>query len=211
MNPLDNSAIADTVAAVFRSRPFADRGSISLGQIVAQWVWNLIVRIFGFAATHPAVGMVFRVALAVALIAMLARIAYGLLIRFSPSVGMRRHVDVRRARDWWSVAQDLAAHGDYTGAAHALYLALLAAAAHAGSVSLHESKTTGDYLREIGRKPGEFDLHRFTDFTRSYETVIYGVGSCDAERYSGLNALADAILGRSIAPVTLIAPPAFRT
>ncbi len=196
MNQLDNSAIADTVAAVFRSRAFAEHGSISLGQILAQWIWNLIVRMLGFAVSHPALGMVFRIALATTLLALLARVAYGVLMRFSPTVRMRKAVDAGRSGDWLTVAQDLAAHKDYTGAAHALYLALLAAAARGGSVALHDSKTTGDYLREIGRRPRGIDLKRFTDFTRSYETVIYGVGSCDEERYHSLNTLADAILGR---------------
>ncbi len=199
MGQLDNSAIADTVAAVFRSRAFAEHGSISLGQILAQWMWNLIVRMLGFAVSHPALGMVFRIALATTLLALIARVAYGLLMRFSPTVRMRKAVDADRAGDWFTVAQDLATHKDYTRAAHALYLALLAAAARGGSVALHDSKTTGDYLREVGRRPRGIDLKRFTEFTRSYETVIYGVGWCDEERYHSLNALADVILGRHTA------------
>jgi uncharacterized protein DUF4129 len=187
--------MADTVAAVFRGRAFQEHGSISLGQLVAEWAWNLFLRLFGFANSHPAVGLVLRLALGLVLLVILARIAYGLLARFSPSTVGRARSDASRGRDWWNIAQDSASRGDYTAAAHALYLALLGSVARRGLVSLHDSKTTGDYLRELRRKPDAVDLPRFTDFTRSYETVIYGIGTCDQERYTRLSLLAGGILG----------------
>ena len=194
MGPFDNAAIADTVAAVFRSSAFAGRGTVSIGELVAEWIWNLVLRFFGFAQSHPAVGIVFRLALGLALLIVLGRIAYGLLARFAPSaIGVRRF-ETGRNTDWWNTAQKLAAQNDYTGAAHALYLALIGAAARRGLVSLHESKTTGDYLRELRRRPAGIDLPRFTDFTRSYEMVIYGIGTCDRDRFTTLNALAASLL-----------------
>jgi hypothetical protein len=194
MGSFDNAAIADTVAAVFRSSAFAGRGTVSIGELIAEWIWNLVLRFFGFAQSHPAVGIVFRLALGLALLIVLGRIAYGLLARFAPSaIGVRRF-ETGRNTDWWNTAQKLAAENDYTGAAHALYLALIGAAARRGLVSLHESKTTGDYLRELRRRPYGIDLPRFTDFTRSYETVIYGIGTCDRDRFATLNALAANLL-----------------
>lgn len=195
MGQIDNSAIADTVAAVFRSRPFIEHNTVSIGQLIAEWAWNLFIRALGFSASHPAIAVVLRLAIGAILLAILIRIAFGLVARYSPSRFGQRHLDSDRGRDWWGTAQDLAARNDYTGAAHALYLALIGAAARRGLVSLHESKTTGDYLRELRRKPDAIDLPRFTDFTRSYETVIYGIGTCDRERYTRLNALAGSILG----------------
>jgi hypothetical protein len=196
---IDNAAIADTVAAVFRSRAFAEHGTVSIGQIVTEWIWNLVVRLLGFAAGHPAVGFVLRLALGLVLLAVVLRIVYGLVMRYSPSMIGRQHLDVSRGTDWWSMAQSLASRSDYTGAAHALYLALIGSAARRGLVSLHESKTTGDYLRELRRRPDAIDLPRFTDFTRSYETVIYGIGTCDEMRYASLSSLAGGLL--SIAPL----------
>jgi hypothetical protein len=194
MGPFDNASIADTVAAVFRSSAFAGRGTVSIGELIAEWIWNLVLRFFGFAQSHPAVGIVFRLTLGLILLIVLTRIAYGLVTRFAPSaIGSRRFESGRRT-DWWSTAQTLAAQNDYTGAAHALYLALIGAAARRGLVSLHESKTTGDYLRELRRKPDAIDLPRFTNFTRSYETVIYGIGTCDRDRFVTLNALAANVL-----------------
>jgi hypothetical protein len=194
MGPFDNSAIADTVAAVFRGHAFADRHSVSIGGLIAEWAWSLIIRLLGFAAGHPAVGFVLRLALGLLLLLIVVRIAYGLFARFSTSAAIRQRLDGGRGTDWWRTAQDLAARDDYTGAAHALYLALLASAARRGLVSLHESKTTGDYLRELRRRPDAIDLPRFVDFTRSYETVIYGVGFCDRDRYTRLSSLAAALL-----------------
>jgi uncharacterized membrane protein YhaH (DUF805 family) len=194
MGPFDNTAIADTVAAVFRSSAFAGHGTVSIGELIAEWIWNLVLRFFGFAQSHPAVGLVFRITLGLALLLVLARIVYGLIARFAPSAIEMRRFDSARRTDWWSTAQTLAAQNDYTGAAHALYLALVGAAARRGLVSLHESKTTGDYLRELRRKPDAIDLPRFTDFTRSYETVIYGIGTCDRDRFATLNSLAATLL-----------------
>jgi len=205
---VDNSAIADTVAAVFRSQPFTEHNTVSIGQLITEWIWNLVIRLFGFAAAHPAVGLVLRMALGIALLLVLIRIGYGLLLRYSSPATQRQRFNVSRGTDWWATAQDLAAHSDYTGAAHALYLALLGSAARRGLVALHESKTTGDYLRELRRRPEAVDLKRFTDFTRSYETVIYGIGTCDPERYTHLSALAAAILGINAGPAHGTAPGA---
>lgn len=194
MNQTGNSAIADTVAAVFRGREFTEHNGVSIGQLVSQWIWSAFIRFLGFAASHPAVGLVLRVTLGLIALVILARIGFGLLARYAPSAIGRQHLEVGRGRDWWHTAQDLASKQEYTGAAHALYLALLALAAHRGLVSLHESKTTGDYLREVRSNPDAFDIPRFTDFTRSYETVIYGIGTCDEERYSSLNAMATTLI-----------------
>ena len=194
MGPFDNAAIADTVAAVLRSSAFAGRGTVSIGELITEWIWNLVLRFFGFAQSHPAVGLVFRIALGLALLIVLARIAYALVVRFAPSVIGVRRFDPHRHVDWWATAQALAAHDDYTGAAHALYLALIGSVARRGLVSLHESKTTGDYLRELRRKPDAIDLPRFTDFTRSYDPVLSGIGTCDRDRYTTLNTLADSLL-----------------
>ena len=195
MGPVDNSAIADTVAAVLRSRPFVGNDRISIGQLVAQWLVSIVTRFLGFAATHPAVGFVLRLALVIAMIAVLIRVAFALYTRFAPASSGRHRRDPGLGTDWWQKAHELASRDDYTGAAHALYLALLGSVAHRGLVILHESKTTGDYLRELRQRPDSVDLPMFADFTRSYETVIYGIGTCDRERFTRLDTLASNILG----------------
>jgi hypothetical protein len=163
--------------------------------------------VFGFTASHPIIGLVLRIALGLAAILVVLRVVYGIIARYAPSAIARSHLDISRNTDWWSAAHALAAREDYTGAAHALYLALIALASRSGLVALHESKTTGDYLRELRRRPGTFDLPRFTDFTRSYEMVIYGIGTCDRDRYIRLNRLAGELINgaQSRGGITLVA------
>ena len=91
--------------------------------------------------------------------------------------------------DPWALAQSLAAGGDYTAAAHALYSALLEAAARGQQVRLHPSKTAGDYARELRSRRSQI-FSRFREFARHYEVVIYGDQMCDRERYDRLFELA---------------------
>jgi hypothetical protein len=91
--------------------------------------------------------------------------------------------------DAWAAAQQLAARGDFTAAAHALYAALLDAGARQNQLRLHPSKTAGDYVREVRRHSSPI-FPGFRDFARAYEIVIYGIGECSRERYERLLSLA---------------------
>ena len=194
--PIAGRAIADTVAAVLRAPEFARHQGVSLWTIVLRWLLALVGRLFQATAEHPAIGMVVRAATVAALVLVLARIVYvALAQRGDAHPGHGARLD--RATDWAATAQRLAGEGRFTDAAHALYLALLASVARRGLVTVHESKTAGDYLRELRRRRGPFDVGSFAEFTRSYETVIYGIGECDADRYTRLESLAGRMLGGS--------------
>jgi hypothetical protein len=95
--------------------------------------------------------------------------------------------------DAWRAAQQLAAHGDYTAAAHALYAALLEAGARQNQLRLHPSKTSGDYVREVRRRSSPI-FPSLRDFARAYEIVIYGLGECDRDRYERLLSIARPIV-----------------
>ena len=97
------------------------------------------------------------------------------------------------AREPWALAQSLAAAGDYTAAAHALYLALLEGLARSEQLRLHPSKTVGDYLRELRARSSSL-LPTVRDFARAYELIAYGFRECDAERYARLHALASVVI-----------------
>ena len=159
-----------------------------------RWLVQLISRLLSAAAEHPAISrvVVWGVGIIVALV--IVRLIYGAM------VGSSRRGSTVRARatlgtDWWARAQQLAAAGNYTEAAHALYLALLHANARRGHLTLHDSKTTGDYVRELRGRAAPPTLAAFTTFTRSYETVIYDLGTCDAERYGRLRDVAAPWIG----------------
>lgn len=95
--------------------------------------------------------------------------------------------------DAWGAAQQLAARGEYTAAAHALYAALLDAGARQDQLKLHPSKTAGDYVREVRRRASPI-FPSFRDFARAYDFVIYGLGECDRDRYERLLAIARPIV-----------------
>jgi hypothetical protein len=97
------------------------------------------------------------------------------------------------AADRWAEAQRLAAAGQYTEAAHALYAALLESIARGEELHLHPSKTVGDYARELRRRSSAL-LPRYRDFARSYEVVVYGLGICDQDRYERLYSLASGMV-----------------
>ncbi|HEX5436963.1 MAG TPA: DUF4129 domain-containing protein [Gemmatimonadaceae bacterium] len=96
--------------------------------------------------------------------------------------------------DAWRAAQHFAAQGVFTEAAHALYQALLEGVARQGQIRLHPSKTAGDYVREL-RGTSSALLDRFRAFAHSYEVVVYGLGTCDRDRFERLWTLAVDIMG----------------
>ncbi|HEX2780808.1 MAG TPA: DUF4129 domain-containing protein [Gemmatimonadaceae bacterium] len=129
------------------------------------------------------------VAVAIAVLARLWYVNYqrrkrGIAARPAPS-----GASIGFGRDPWTAAQQFAAAGDFTAAAHALYAALLSAIARRGLVRLHPSKTAGDYVREL-RPRSAAVFGGFRDFARAYEFVVYGTGECDRERYERLQRLA---------------------
>lgn len=145
--------------------------------------------------THRSVSWAVLIVLLVVLAALVALAAYQSWRRRDRSVaGLRLTTSGRagRARDPWLAAQELAAGGNFTDAAHALYRALLELGARRGELRLHPSKTAGDYVRELRARSSRM-LQRFREFARAYDTVIYGIGSCDRERYERLRTIALAI------------------
>jgi hypothetical protein len=163
-------------------------------------VWALVDPLLSALRRSPVLYWTVIVLLAIVVVAVVVRAVYLWRQRrlFNAAALAWESSPLRRAgRDPWAAAEELSARGEFTDAAHALYAALLDRAAQAGQIRLHPSKTAGDYVRELrNRSSSLFTL--FRDFARSYETVIYGIGSCDAERYHRLRALAgDAMRGRS--------------
>ncbi len=197
---LTDQAIRDTVRAVFSAARYDDRRS--LGQRLWEWTLQHVIspvfywlgRMFSAAWGRTE----FRWALLVGLVVLVALSIWRFVVaayddprraRLAMSGG-----DVRRhGGDPLATAQRLAAAGDFTGAAHALYAALLLAAARRERLELHPSKTVGDYARDLRGRSSDL-FARFRDFARSYEFVIYGLGECDRERYERLWTLASPIV-----------------
>jgi hypothetical protein len=192
---LPDAMIRDTVAAVF-SDPAYRRSTLL--QRMGAW---LLDQIGAFFARLEAVRM--SPVLFWALVVLTGLVLMAVLTRWFYLRRLARRVRAQgiflagapgdRAVDAWSIARQLAARAEYTAAAHALYAGILGALAGRGEVELHESKTCGDYVRDLGLRSSAV-RSRFRDFTRSYEVVIYGLGFCDRERYERLLGLAHYIV-----------------
>jgi hypothetical protein len=189
--PVDERVIRDSLASVFQNRAY-DYNPVSLWEQLLVWLGKLLAPLFKLHAppaviTALKIGFVFAIALTIAWVA----------LEIFTNQEERRTINRRRGTmdDAWEAARRLAAAGNFTDAAHALYAALLGSVARRGYVALHDSKTTGDYVRELRPKAAPAVSTPFTEFTRSYETVIYGVGTCDADRYASLYTLATTVAG----------------
>ncbi|HET7456803.1 MAG TPA: DUF4129 domain-containing protein [Gemmatimonadaceae bacterium] len=162
------------------------------------WLGGLFDALRGSLHGSPALSWTAIAALVLILAALVGRAGYLAYLRRDQ--GAAERAGRRRGgrggagmREPWGLAQELAARGAYTDAAHALYRALLEAIERRERVRLHPSKTVGDYVRDLRSRSSSLFV-RFRDFARSYETVVYGLGTCDRERYERLRALAAPIV-----------------
>jgi hypothetical protein len=196
---LDSAAVRDTIARVFAAADY-DR---SLRQTVLSrlWMWlgEMLAALGRAASGAPrpvywgALGLLAALAVLVA-----ARVAYELYSRRDHGTvlaGSGGAVLTGPAGDAWLASQELAARGEYTEAAHALYRALIHSLAARDRVRPHPSKTVGDYARELRSRSSSL-LGRFREFARSYEAVVYGGLPCDAARFERLRALAAPLVTR---------------
>ena len=184
---LDEQTIADTVATVFSAPEFNQRPSV----LSRLWWWRQYLPDWLLDDDNQdriLIGLAIGIA-----IALVSRWGYEeWLMRRIPGSAVFRRASAA-SRDQWSLAQELAGRGDFTGAAHALYLALLELLARRDQVRIHPAKTVGDYLRELRtRAPGS--LAPVREFARSYEVVAYGDRACDAERYGRLRSLVAGVM-----------------
>ena len=193
--PVSETAIRDTMAAVFRQAAYVKRQPSWIARKIEQlfeWIASLFTGLGGARTSNPLLfWTIMAILIGIALTVVGRLIWVGHLRRIQ---GIDARPELRGAPnvaqgDQWLAAQQFAARGDFTSAAHALYLALLHAIARRGLVRLHPSKTVGDYVREL-RVRSATVFTRFRDFARAYETVVYGTGVCDQERYEKLQRLA---------------------
>jgi hypothetical protein len=193
--PVSETAIRDTMAAVFRQAAFVKRQPSWIARKIDQaleWIASLFRGLGVARSSNPALFWTIMIILLAVALAILGRVLWVNYQRRLQGIGARpelRGSSGVTQGDPWLAAQQHAARGDFTAAAHALYLALLTAIARRGLVKLHPSKTVGDYVREL-RVRSATVFTRFRDFARAYETVVYGSGTCDEERYQTLQRLA---------------------
>ena len=186
-------AVRDTVAAIARQ----DAYQRSLGSTLWRRIWQVVSRWIDalFEAVAGSVsGRTITIALLVVLgLLILARIAIVVFASRGAEEAAAEPAS-ERARHARTEAERLAAAGRFTEAAHALLRALLTSLADRGDVRLHDSKTTGDYARELDRN-GSPRRTLFRSFRRRYERVIYGTGECGPDDFAALLHDAEPVLG----------------
>ena len=189
-------AVRDTIAAVFRQPAFERSLRETLWRRLLSWFGGLLDRIGNAMAESPVALWTARVLLAAAIAVVVGRAAYLLWAwwRQRERVATLGPGARRAAGDPWLRAQQAAAAGDYTAAAHLLYQALLQLLAGRERLRLHPSKTVGDYTREL-RARSSSAFPAFRDFARDYEIVVYDLQECDQQRYERLRALAGPLAG----------------
>ena len=183
------------MAAVFRQGAFARRQPSWIARQITrffEWLADLLRHLGGTRHSNPAVFWTVTAMIVVVAVAIAARLAWVSYRRRRQGIGARQAPGGPAGNaqgDPWTAAQQHAARGDFTAAAHSLYVALLNAIARRGLIRIHPSKTAGDYVRELRARSATV-FTRFRDFARAYETVVYGTGVCDEERWETLQRLA---------------------
>jgi Domain of unknown function (DUF4129) len=188
-------AVQDTVATIAREAAYRRDYAASLLQRLLRWLIDLISR-FEDSLGHPNFGRIILLAGVVVLVLLGVRFVLAMQAGADEFGRAGGRVSVHRGRDPWLEAQRLAAAGDFTAAAHALYAALLARLAGRGAVRLHPSKTAGDYSRELRRR-GASEQAPFHAFRVHYDRLIYGAGQCSADEYEQLLVDARPLLERA--------------
>jgi uncharacterized protein DUF4129 len=181
-----HAAIHDTVAAIVRQPAYRRDIGSTLFDRMMQWLWSWYERFVAALGGVPHGRLIATAAAVLVALLVVARFAYAARLRAGSTggPGVARAI-VRRGDDPWHAAQRLAGEGKFTDAAHELYRATLALLASHGFVRLHESKTTGDYVRELRRR-GVAAYAAFRQFGARYDRIIYGTGVCDAAGYEAL-------------------------
>lgn len=185
--------IHDTVAAIARGPAFAQSGRESLLGRLVRYVLEQIRELLVHYQGSPTA----RYAVIAALVALVLVIISRIVVARDADAQLRRRGASARgsgaAGDPWGIARDHAAAGDFTAASHALYAGLLARIAGQGHVTLHSSKTGGDYSRELARR-GSPMAGAFRAFVRRFDRVMFGTGSATAAEFNELAALAERVL-----------------
>jgi len=180
------AAIHDTVAAIVKQTPYRRDFARSLLDRILEWIGEAFSRLVNAVGGVPHSRFIATIAFVVVVVLIVARVFYSARLRNTDDAG---RIGVRgrsaSASDPWREAELLAANGQYTEAAHALYRAALSMLAARGLIRLHESKTSGDYARELRRR-GAPVAAPFRRFGSRYDRIIYGQGVCDAPQYTAL-------------------------
>ena len=183
--PWTDAAIRDTVAAIASAPAYRRDVTTTLWDRFWRFVWETLVDLYRAVSGDTEIGRIVTGILLTALVVLgLVRFVISYREAHDPRLRARRE-RARGGSDGIAEAERLAAAGDYTAAAHALYAGLVGALASRGLVRRHASKTSGDYARELRRR-GVPEHRAFEPFRRRYDRVLYRELVCTADEYAAL-------------------------
>ncbi len=198
LNPqieISNQQIVDTVFRVFTDPRFALVETPSLFEIAQEWISSIIFKLINKAVEYPLVATIAKWGLIVVAALIVARIIY-LFILNSKQITFAQSVKRTKtfSKDLWKAADSLASEGHYIDASHALYGAILQTLARQNRIIIHDSKTAGDYSRELKKAGHKTTQTAFMQFVRPFQLVVFGLRKCTKETYDQLNQLAKAVI-----------------
>lgn len=185
--------IHDTVAAIARQTVYAIPVRQSLFGRALRWLINRIADILeGLGGSRDA-RVIVIVTVTVIVLTVVARFVVVRRANFQRRTGTSLRAIGSARRDYWAVADELAAKNDFVGGCHAVYLAVLDTLARSGALALHASKTPGDYVRDLRlRRSGA--AAEFRAFARQFETAVYGPAQPVAATYHALRQSAERVI-----------------
>ena len=190
--------IHDTVAAIARQSAYVIPVRQSLFARALRWVINRIADILGALGGSRDARVVVIVAVAVVVLTVVARFVVVRRADFRRRTGASLRAIGSARRDYWAVAGELAAANDFVGACHAVYLAVLDTLARSGGLTLHASKTPGDYARELRQRRSGAAVE-FRAFARQFEAAVYGPTMPVGATYEALRQSADRVTAQRAA------------
>jgi hypothetical protein len=191
-------AVHDTVGALLRDAGYHRSFWSSLAGRILLEFGRFVVRLLDAISRIPGGRTTVLAIIAIVLLLIIGRLF--LAADFSDDLLLRRRRGGGGAArvDPWIESERLAAAGDFMGAAHALYQAVVRRLAATERVRVHASKTSGDYVRELRRR-GSPLAAAFQRFGRRFDHVVFGKGVCTADDFRALRDEALAIPDRQAA------------
>jgi len=196
--PWTAKQIHDTVAAIVRQPAYSVpvRQSI-LGRIlltVFRWIRDLLEQVKAW----PDARYLFIAAVVIILLAIAGRIVIAQQVEARRRVGVGLRAIGGERRDYWAMAAEMDAAGDYVAACHAVYIGVLDALTRMGAVRYHASKTSGDYARDLRQRQSPV-AGDFSAFARQFDRSVFGWTAPTHEDYVRLARAAEAIVPRRAA------------
>jgi hypothetical protein len=192
------AAVHDTVGALLRGAGYNRSFWSSVAGRLLLEAGRLLLRFLEAMSRIPGGRVAVLSIIAVILLLIVARLFLAADLSDELLFRRRRPGSISSRVDPGIEAERLAAAGDYMGAAHALYQAVVRRLAGSERIRVHASKTSGDYARELRRRGSPLTIS-FQRFGRRFDRVVFGNGMCTADDYAALRADALAIPDRQAA------------